>query len=495
MYVAVLAHESNSFSPLPTDLESYRDMLVFRPDTGEGAERLKQFEDIAPLASLSEARGHEVVRGVWAAATPSGPTVRSTYEGLRDAILAGLAAAAPVDAVLLFLHGAQMAEGYDDCEGDLLVRVRELVGPETFVGVLLDLHCNVTPAMVSAANALVPCKEYPHIDWPERSAELVEMAEGAVRGEIRPVTVFQPVPMLGFYHTTREPLRSFVDELTALEGKDKVLAANLAHGFPFSDQAYTGAGVILVMDGEDVGGRQTAEGLGRRFFAMREAVDASHPDIHEALDRVEALVAQGGGPVVLADTSDNPGGGAPGDSTFVLDEVFKRGMTGVAVAPLWDPEAVKIAFRAGLGARLAMRIGGKLGPLSGDPLDLDVVVRALNPDAQQETFSQQRDSLGPCAAVETDSGVTIVLCTVRQQTFSPDCFTELAIDPASQRVLIVKSAQHFHAKFAPIAREIVYCRGPGYMDSDYARLPLTKVQRPIWPLDAAPFEAHGITWG
>lgn len=495
VFVAVLAHESNSFSPLPTDLDSYRDFLVYDPETGLGADRLAQFEGIAPLASLCEARGHEVVRGPWAAATPSGPTGRRTFERLRDAVLDSLRKAAPVHAILLFLHGAQMAEGYDDCEGELLAAVRREVGPEPFVGVLLDLHCNVTPAMATHADALVPCKEYPHTDWPERSAELVAMAERAHAGEIRPRTLFQPVPMLGFYHTTREPLRSFVDELTALEGRDGVLAANLAHGFPFADQADAGAGVILVVDGDAPGAAVTARELGLRFFGMREAVNASHPDIGAALDEVEQRLSQPGrGPIVLADTSDNPGGGAPGDATFLLHEIVRRGLRNVAVAPFWDPEAVKIAFKAGEGSRLAMRIGGKLGPLSGPPLDLHVTVRGLHADIQQETFSGQKDSLGPCATVVTDQGLVLVLNTIRQQTFSPECFTEAGVDVGAAALLVVKSAQHFHALFAPVARHILYCRGPGYMDSDFARLPLSKVARPIWPLDATPFDVHGVTW-
>lgn len=495
VFSAVLWHESNSFSPLPTSLASYREVLLHRPATGEGAEAWDRVQKLAPIALYARERGHDVVQGLAALANPSGPTARSTYEGLRDELLADLGNAGRVDAVLLFLHGAQMAEGYDDCEGDLLGRVRDIVGPGVFVGTLLDLHCNITPAMVTAADALVPCKEYPHTDWPDRSRELVRMAESAVAGQIRPTTVFQPVPMLGHFHTTRQPLRSFVDELTALEGRNDVLAANLVHGFAFSDQPHTGAGVLLVVDGDRRPFVPLALDLGRRFFGLRQHIASSHPSLDEALDEVQRLLDQHpDGPIVLADTSDNPGGGAPGDSTFVLRKLLDRGMRRAAVATLWDPVAVKIAFDAGAGARLRMRIGGKLGELSGAPLDLDVTVKCLNEAATQASFAPGlRASFGRCAAVEA-AGIEIVLATLRQQAVSPDCFSELGIDPRARRLLVVKSAQHFHAKFAPIAARILYCDAPGYVDSHLGRLPFTRLRRPIWPLDPVPLSAYGETW-
>lgn len=495
IFTAWLWHESSSFSPLPTDLEDYKKSILYRPSTGEGAEKWALAKHVAPLAEYSEERGHDVVEGLAAMATPSGLTARAVYEALRDELLDNLRSAGAVDAVLLFLHGAQMAHGYDDCEGDLLTRIRHIVGERVFVGAVLDLHCNISNAMVSAANALIPCKEYPHTDWPQRSRDLVHIAEAAFEKRASPRTVFHPTPMLGVFHTAREPLRAFVDELTGLEGANGVLAANLAHGFPLSDQQDTGAGVLLVVDGAMERHRELARELGHRFFALREQIARKHPSLESALGEVEELLKQKqDGPIVLADTSDNPGGGAPGDSTFILRALLERKVRGSSVAAMWDPVAVSVATAAGVGSRLWLRVGGKLGPLSGDPLDLDVTVVALHPSLTQASFAAgQRSWLGASATVETE-GIHIVLTSIRQQVVGPDLFSAMGVDPQQQRLLVVKSAQHFHANFAPIASHIVYAQAPGYANKDLAALPHKSLRRPIWPLDRAPFEAHGEVW-
>lgn len=494
VFTAYLWHESSSFSPLPTGIADYERSLLHRPSAGP-LEAWSQAQYIAPLASYSRERGHLVTEGLAALATPSGRTAKAVYEELRDELLQNLRAAGPVDAVLLFLHGSQMAQGYDDCEGDLLGRIRRIVGDTAFIGAVLDLHCNISDAMVAAANALVPCKEYPHTDWPERSRDLVRMMEGAGSGSLSPRTVFQPVPMLGVFHTAREPLRSFIDELTGLEGKDGVLAANLAHGFALSDQADTGAGILLVVDGDGGRHRELARALGHRFFALRSQVAHRSIPLPEALSNVEELLKQEhGAPVILADTSDNPGGGAPGDSTYVLRDLLERNIFGAALGPLWDPGAVSIAAAAGVGARLMMRIGGKCGILSGAPLDLEAEVLALHPALSQASFAAgQRTQLGASAAIAA-GGVEIVLTSLRQQAIGPDLFEAMGINPRQKRLLVLKSAQHFQANFGPIASSVVYAEGPGYAGKDVFALPYARLRHPIWPLDPAPFDAYGETW-
>jgi microcystin degradation protein MlrC len=489
-------HETSSFSPLPTGWQDYRNTLLYRPSTGEGAEAWAQKQMMAPLAALSRQRGHNVIEGLAALTTPSGLTPKPVYEALRAELLEDLTRAGPVDAVLLFMHGSQMAEGCDDCEGDILARIRAIVGPEIFIGVLLDLHCNITPAMALAANALVPCKEYPHTDWPDRSLDLVRMAEYAITKGLRPRTLFHPVPMLGIFHTNQPALRTLVDEMTAMEGAGGILAANLAHGFPLGDQAATGAGILLVVDQPDAGHQALARTLAHRFFAIGRETSRSYPNLDAAIDEVERALTLGAEkPIVFADTADNPGGGAPGDSTFVLRALLERGLRHAAIGAVWDPGAAQIAASAGPGARLALRVGGKLGPLSGVPLDLDVEVLAIIPDHSQTSFVPGvRVAMGLTAAVRC-GGIDIVITSLRQQTLGTDLFSGAGIDLAAKKLIVVKSAHHFHAKFAPIASQVIYCAGPGYASKAFFELPYTKLARPIWPLDPAPFDAHGETWG
>jgi microcystin degradation protein MlrC len=186
--------------------------------------------------------------------------------------------------------------------------------------------------------------------------------------------------------------------------------------------------------------------------------------------------------VVIADSADNPGGGAAGDSTFFLHRLLERGITGAALGPLWDPQAVRIAFEAGVGATLPLRVGGKVSPLSGDPVDLQATVRALVPQMTMSGLAGTRVPLGDCARVE-HRGVQVVLISRRNQAMGTDLFTGLGCDPSTQRIVVVKSSQHFQAAFGPIASRVVYAAAPGAVTSDLARLPYRRRPRPLWPLD------------
>jgi microcystin degradation protein MlrC len=489
VYCASLTHESNSFSPLPTDMASFRELFLCRPSAGEGVDILDQPLLECNLRMLSLERGWEVVDGLYAGANPSAPTVRRDYESLQADIVEPLRAAMPVDMVLLFLHGAQMAEGYDDCEGAILEAVRAVVGPDVTIGVELDLHCNITPAMIGNADIIIACKEYPHTDFLPRARELAGLCEAAAKGEIKPVMAFARTPMLGFFHTTREPMRSFVHSLFAEEKREGILSVSLAHGFPASDFEHVGAGVIVVTDGDAALAEATAQRLAEAFFSLREEIAAPGLSTEDAL--AEAL-AIGSGPVVIADASDNPGGGAAGDSTHFLRAMIDAGITDAAVGHLWDPAAYDLIERAGIGASIPLRIGGKSGPLAGDPVDAVIEVMCIRDDLRQLMFDEPVP-LGPAASVRV-GGIEIVITRVRNQTFGPQTFIDLGIDIPRKRIVVVKSAQHFHTQFAPLAAGIVYASPPGSVSTDFASYPYRRIQRPIWPLDTPPFSAFGQDW-
>jgi microcystin degradation protein MlrC len=216
------------------------------------------------------------------------------------------------------------------------------------------------------------------------------------------------------------------------------------------------------------------------MIGMREQLAVRYPQVDAALD--EALAA-GTGPVVLADRADNPGSGAPGDSTFILQRLIERGIRNAAVGPLWDPVAARIAFDAGEGARLALRIGGKIGPLSGQPLDLQCTVKALRPDMVMTGLAGAPTAMGDCALVEAE-GIEIVLCSIRNQAMDIDVFTQLGCDLRAKAIVVVKSAQHFHASFSKVAAKVIYVGAAGAATPHTPTLPYTKIRRPRWPLDA-----------
>jgi microcystin degradation protein MlrC len=285
--------------------------------------------------------------------------------------------------------------------------------------------------------------------------------------------------MIVTLHTTREPARGFVQRLQALEGRDGVLSISVTHGFAWGDVADMGTKVLVYTDGRREQGDRLARQLADELIALRDELATPWLGIDAALD---AALAAPPGTVVIADSADNPGGGAAGDATFVLRRMIERGITDAALGPLWDPGAVRIAFEAGVGARLPMRLGGKVSPLSGDPLDAACTVKALAPSMTMSGLAGTTVSLGDCALVDAQ-GVEVVLISRRSQAMGTDLFSGLGCDPAGKRIVVLKSSQHFRAAFAPIAVEILYASAPGSVTSDLASLPYRKRPRPLWPLE------------
>ena len=477
VFTGALATETNTFAPMPTGLAAFRDRGYY--PAGKHPEAMSFFA--APLfAARQRAKtlGWDVVEGMVAAAQPSGTTTRVAYETLRDELLADLRAALPVDMVVLGLHGAMVADGYDDCEGDLLARVRGIVGKKVVVGAELDPHNHLTPAMLANADLLIAFKEYPHTDVLERAYELVDLCAAQVEGRIRPVAAAVDCEMLVVMHTSRQPARGFVDRIQALEGKDGILSISISHGFAWGDTEHMGTQVLVYADADAARAQTLARRLADELIGLREHLSIRYPGIDEALD--EAL-AFDGGPVVLADGADTPGGGAAGDSTFILQRLLERGIGNACLGPLWDPIVVRIAFEAGAGARLALRLGGKIGPLSGDPVDAVCTVKALAADMKMTGLAGTPVALGNCALVET-AGIEIVLITLRNQAMGTDLFTQLGCDLAAKKIVVVKSSQHFYASFSQVAKHVIYVGAPGTVTLDLDTLPYRKIRRPKWPL-------------
>jgi microcystin degradation protein MlrC len=476
LFAASLGTETNTFAPIPTSLSSFHESFYAAP--GQHPEDAKLCT--APLwvaRRRARAEGWTLIEGTATFAEPAGLVSREAWDTLREEILGQLRAALPVDGVLLGLHGAMVADGCDDCEGELIAQVRTLVGPDVPIGVELDPHCHLTEKRVRHSTLIICFKEFPHIDYVERGEEVVDLVLRTIRGEIRPVMSMVDCRMIGSYPTTREPMRSFVDRVKALEGRDGVLSVSLAHCFPYADVPEMGSRVLVVTDDRKTEGDRLAMTLAHEFFAMRGSTMPPHLTPDGVIDALQSST----GTVVCADPSDNPGGGAPGDSTWILHRLIERGVTGVALAPLWDPMAVRLCFMAGEGGRLRLRLGGKIAPTSGLPVDAEVTVTALRRQAHQ-TFVGAKVPLGDCATIAF-AGIEVVLISDRTQAFGLDLFTAQGVRLDDKRLVVVKSTNHFHAAFAPIASQVLYCDAGGPIPRDHRKVPYTRVQRPIWPLD------------
>ena len=480
LFAGGIATETNVFSPMPTGL---RDFATCGPTESQDVrDRVLSGASFRTYAAVAANRGCTYIQGSFSFAQPAGIATRAAYETLRQTLLGEVAAALPLDAVILHLHGAMVAEGYEDCETDLASRVRDVIGASAKIGVLLDLHCDIAQALVEATDVIVIFKEYPHTDIDQRAEELVTLTIGAASGTSDPTMALFDCRMLGLYPTSGEPMRSFVDEMVAAERRPGVLSVSLGHSFPWGDSADMGARVLAVTDGDAEQAGVLAEEIGRRFHALRREVSLEPVPMQAALDRAFSSSASDG-PVVVADVSDNAGGGAPSDSTFVLRELLRRGVESAALAMIWDPIAVQLAFAAGEGAMLTLRLGGKMGPQSGDPLDLSACVTMPAPDLIQ-CWPQEHGFLnvpvGECARLTVD-GVDVIVSSKRQQVLGLEVFAGLGIDPRERNVLVVKSSNHFHAAYAPIASEVIYMAAPGALTFDFSAIPYAHLDKRKFP--------------
>jgi microcystin degradation protein MlrC len=485
IFTGGIATETNTFSPLPAGL---RDFSITRArDRADGRGKFGVSEPLGVFEEMAGARGWDLTFGFKADAQPAGPATRAVYEGLRNELLDSLEAALPVDMVLLFLHGAMVAHGYDDCETDILARVRRIAGASAKVGVLLDLHCDVTREMINLADVIVLYKEYPHTDIADRARDVFTLTAQTAVGETNPTMGLFDCRMIGIYSTTVDPLRSFVDDMLAQEAKDNVLSLSLVHGFPWADVPTVGTRMLAITDGDRKEAEALAEEWGRLFFSLRREVHFHSLPLDEALDRA---LASEGRPVVLADQSDNAGGGAPSDSTFVLAELLRRGVTEAALGMVWDPAVVEIAMAAEIGATLDVRLGGKIGPVSGDPLDLRVEVAAIQADMKQEWPQGENDPIevkvGDAVRLHCQ-GIDIIVNSKRVQVFSPQVFSKLGVDSTRMRLLVVKSTHHFFAAFSPIAAEVIHMSAPGAVAPRILDIPYTRVDRNKYPWVDDPF--------
>jgi microcystin degradation protein MlrC len=480
VFAGGLATETNSFSPLPT---GYDDFAKARAgDPTEARDRIFFGRSFRAYEAVARERGADLVLGSYCFATPAGPPPAAVYARLRDELLAELDAALPVDGVLLTLHGAMVCDGVDDCESDLVLRVRELAGNAT-VGVLLDLHCDLPQRLVDAADVVVIVKEYPHVDVEPCARRLATIVFDTASQHVAPVAATFDCRMVGLYPTVREPMRSFVDGvLHALERERGILAASLGHGFPYLDSDGPGARALVVADGDRALAERAAERVGRAAYAIRREAVLAPLSLREGLDRALAP-GRRRGPVVVADIADNAGGGAPSDSTHVLRALLERDIRAAGLAPLWDPVAVGLAFAAETGARLELRLGGKIGPGSGVPLDVDATVKGLVRGLVQQWPQVDGDAqipVGDAAWLEV-GGVDVIVVSRRDQAFGLELFTAFGIDPREKRILVLKSANHFRAAYDPIASEVLYVDAGGTLPTDPRAVPYTRFDRRSYP--------------
>jgi len=487
LLIAMMKHETNTFSPVPTPLAR------FGPLYGEAAIRAYRGTGtgLGAYLDLAEREGAEIVLPIAAGASPSGPVEHAAYVHITDAICEA-AACGGFDGIMLDLHGAMVTESLEDGEGEFLKRLRA-IDPNTPIAVSLDMHANLYDAMIANATVVTGYRTYPHIDTYETAKLAGEILLRAMRGEIKPVMSWRNEPMLP--HVMRQgtddhPNKELQHRCAAMSAEG-ALAASLFTGFPHADIANAGLSAVVVTDGSRKLAEDLRDELLGRAWVEREAFVYKIEPLQQSVARAKAMppLQPGDGPIVLLDHYDNCASGGTMDTTAVLAEILRQGLTDVAVFAIYDPAAVQQAIAAGIGAEVTLSIGGKMAmpaiPDDSPPLTLTGTVKTISNGRYKNRGPMARGvAMDMGAAVVLDTGAAeIVLISRHVEPSDLNCLSSLGIDPMQKRYVMLKSRIHWRAGLGPMARAVVECAGVGVCTSDYRQLKFTKVRRPIYPLD------------
>ncbi|MBU3739648.1 MAG: M81 family metallopeptidase [Rhodoferax sp.] len=480
-------HESNTFSSIAADLAQWERAGILEDGAAIRAEYAESQSTLAGFfAAAAEDPEVELVPLVFARLTPMGTITASAITQLYERILQALRAQGPWDAVLLPLHGAAVSVPWPDADGELVRRVRALVGPGVPIGVALDMHANLTPQMVDHADVTTVYQTNPHIDAREQALHCARLVLRTVRGQIRPCSALQTPPLLVNIlnqGTADEPMAGLLRLAQQQRQRPGVLSVSVVEGYPYADVPEMGMAFLAVTDNDPPLAQEVARTLAQAAWAQRAALNQGGTPVDEALRRAQAAAQ---GPVVLFDVGDNVGGGSPGDSTLILHAARGLGVSGLLQA-LCDPEVVRQCQAIGLGGRMVAEVGGKSDGLHGAPFAVQGRVTALSDGRYEETgpthggFRYFDD--GPSAALQTDDGHTLVLTSRSAGSASLQQFRALGIEPTAARIIVAKGVHSPRPAMEPIARQLIWVATAGVTSADLGTFDYRHRRVPLYPLE------------
>lgn len=487
---AEFLHETNTFSRIPTDYARFEAQDCYLDHASAVAARGDSNAELAGFLDAATAHGWQIHHVLSAIAQPAGRVTRDAFDRIAGAIVeAARQRAGTLDGVILGLHGAMVSEDHDDGEGELLRRLRAVLGPAIPIAVTLDLHANVTRVMCEHANIIVSYQTYPHVDMRRTGRQAGDILQRTMAGEIRPVTLRAHLPMIDEANGGRTDQGAMLPRLSrarAYESTESdVFAVSINAGFSRADIAEIGPTVLVVAQGDLARHQGFAEDLADDIWACR------HEVVNRFLDPLEAAAvcathAFDGRPIIVAEYSDNPGGGAYGDATALLGALLQADVGRACFGPIVDPETVQALQALPLGSMVDVQLGGKTDPrVGGGPLALRVSVEHQSDGhyfATGPMTGGQHRSWGPTVVVRVRD-MDILVVTQPAQMLDLAQFTGFGIDPSAMRVVGLKSMQHFRAAFEPIASRVIICDSGALCTPDPTRLPYTRLPRPLYPFD------------
>ena len=476
-------HESNTFVHTQTTRD---DFVTCHLQTG--SEVLERWEgthhEVGGFLAGAREFEFEPVPIVVAVAMPSGPLTVEAFESIWNDMSEGLCEAGDLDGILLALHGATVVVNIPDADGEIVTRVRRLVGPQMPMVMTLDLHANISARMMDGVTATILYRTTPHIDQRERGLDAAEMIARTVRGQIHPVQAIEWPPMLMNVikqDSSEEPAVSMLHRLEEVLQRPSILSASIGYAFPHADVREMGTSIIVVADGDPSAATKSAQWLAHEAWEMRHQFVGDLPSPREAIQQAIAWDRQ---PVVVSDIGDNVGGGAPGDSTVLLEEILRQNVRNALVV-LWDPQGAAECAAVGVQGQVDLHVGGKSSDQPGRPVSITGKVRTLSDgiffEPQPRHGGRSENDQGLTAVVETDQGPTIVLTSRRMAPLSLYQILSLGIDPLSKKIISVKAVIAPRAAYASVAAHFILADTPGVTSSNLQSFDYQHRRQPLFP--------------
>ena len=479
--VAGFQHETNTFAPSKAGYDNFV--------RGEGFPAMARGQDVLALRSVNipaggfinaiQAQGHSVHPVIWAGASPSAHVTRDAFERIAGEIL-DAARSGRYDAVYLDLHGAMVTEHLDDGEGELLARVRQIVGPNVPIVASLDLHANVTAQMLQEADALVAFRTYPHVDMADTGEQAARLLLARIAAGSRWTRHVRRLPFLipiNGMCTMLQPSQGVYETLAQLEQTPGVTSMSFAPGFPAAD--FPECGPVVWAYGTDAAAvEHVTDTLYKQVLELEPEWSPDFLEPADAVRRAQALAAGASRPIVIADTQDNPGAGGDANTTGMLRALVEADAQNAALGLLYDPDAVRAATAAGVGQTVTLSLGGQSGVAGDAPFTGEFMVETLSPGKLRFDGPMMHGmdvDLGAVAGLRI-GGVRVVVSASKAQMLDRNLFRVGGVQPEEMGILVVKSSVHFRADFQPIAHEVLVAKAPGPMQADPADLPWTRLQ-------------------
>jgi microcystin degradation protein MlrC len=479
-------HESNTFSKIPASLDLWERSGILEGDAIRAEYESSQSTLAGFFALEKEDPEVRVVPLVFTRLMPMGAMTAEAVEHIMRRVTDAIRDNGPWNAVLLPLHGAAVSLPYPDADGELVRRVRELVGPDVPIGLALDMHANVSRQMVDNADVVTVYQTNPHIDTFSRALECARLTVQMVRGQIKPRIALEMPPLVVnilCQGTEDKPMSDLLLLAEEQRRRPGVLSISVVEGYPYADVPEMGMSFIAVADNDQALADDVVRRLALAAWDMRADLNRGGVPIDMALQRAQTAAA---GPVVLFDVGDNVGGGSPGDSTHILHAARRLGIADLLQA-VCDPEVVRQCEAAGVGGRIEAAVGGKSDNQHGTPFPIRAIVTALSDGCYDETgqthggFRFFND--GPSCALRTDDGYTVLLTSRSAGSSSLQQFRALGIEPTRMKIIVAKGVHSPRPAMEPIARELIWVASPGVTSADLSTFTYRHRRREIYPLE------------